>query len=278
MDPGIESGSFFRVTWSIKINPAQFSSRSGISKVGELTVDEAAEVADTLYHEARHSEQYFRIARMLAGQSKETSVPKIAAEIVDKLSIPATVATAAAGVPLNESKANAGLIAEARDWQSITIGIHEEYKGNINDWIAEARAALKLAKDATTANLATTKTGLDTQITAWQGADRGKFVDAHIATVEAIKNKGKMDKLVLKHLKAIQKLLSATDAAWKKVTDGWAADTDTVKLKNIAKARAPLSGLSAEVYAAYRDHLHEKDAWETGARVGAAFRKKANKK
>ena len=30
------------------------------------------------------------------------------------------------------------------------------------------------------------------------------------------------------------------------------------------------------LYSAYRDHLHEKDAWETGAAVGKEFRRLGN--
>jgi hypothetical protein len=275
---GDDSGTFSRVTWNVAINTNKFSSRAGITKVGELTVNEAAEVADTLYHECRHSEQYFRIARMLAAQSAEKDAAKIAAEIVKKMTIPNKVAVAAAAAPLADTKPNAALIAEAKDWESITIGIHEDYKGNINTWDDEVRAAMKLAADATVANLVATKGGLDTHVTGWAGASRGAFVNSHLTTVEAIKKKQRMDKLVVKHLKAIKKLLATVTAAWKVVTDGWATDGNAARLKKIRKMSAPLTKLEAETYAAYRDHLHEKDAWETGGLAGAAFRGLAKKK
>jgi hypothetical protein len=275
---GSASGQFFRDSWNVKINTGKFSSRNGITKVGELTVDEAAEVADTLYHECRHSEQYFRIARMLAGQSTKKTTAEIAKEIVDKMTIPNAVALDAAAAPLAETKANAALMAEAKDWQSITIGIHEQYKGNVNQWGDEADVARDLANATTQANLDKTKTDLDKQLTDWTGATRGKFVDDHLKTVEAIKDKGKMDKLVLKHLKAIKKLLAQVNAEWKTVTDGWAKDSKATRVKKIGNTGSALTKLASELYAAYRDHLHEKDAWETGALAGAAFRKQAKKK
>lgn len=275
---GDDSGTFSRVTWNVAINTNKFSSRAGVSKVGDLTVNEAAEVADTLYHECRHSEQYFRIARMLAARSAEKDQAKLAAEIARKMTIPNKVALAAAKVPLADNKANATLIAEARNWESITIGIHEDYKGNINTWDAEVRAAEKLADDATAANLVKTKGDLDTQITAWAGASRGAFVDAHLQTTEAIDKKQRMDRLVIKHLKAIKKRLTKVNAAWKVVTDGWAHDSAATSLRKVRKVSGPLSKLEAQVYAAYRDHLHEKDAWETGGLAGAAFRNLAKKK
>ena len=66
---GAASASFDRVAWNIAIDTSLFSSRSAITKVGQLSLDEAAEIADTIWHEMRHSEQYFRIARMRAALS-----------------------------------------------------------------------------------------------------------------------------------------------------------------------------------------------------------------
>lgn len=65
---GSDSGAFSRTTWNIKINPGKFSHRAGVTEVGRLTLDEARDVADTIFHESRHSEQYFRIARVQAGR------------------------------------------------------------------------------------------------------------------------------------------------------------------------------------------------------------------
>src|SRR5262249_4780910 len=160
----------------------------------------------------------------------------------------------------------------------ITLGIHEDYKGTINDWIAESRSALALARGVTAANLDKTRTDLDSQVTAWKSATRGAFVDSHLATVQAIKDKGKMDRLVLKHLEAIKKALANVNAAWKVVTDGWAKGSPATRLANVGKTAVAFDSLADQVYAAYRDHLHEKDAWETGNKAGAAFRKLAKKK
>jgi predicted transglutaminase-like cysteine proteinase len=270
---GNASGTFSRVTWAMDINTAKFSNRARVSKVSDLTLDEAAEIADTIYHEIRHSEQYFRIARVRAAESKKTGAD-IAKEIASDMSIPPAVAQAAAAVPMKAAKDNAYLRGEAKDWESITIGLHAEYKGIINTWIDEAWAARDAANAVDATNLNATKATISGHVSGWQTSNsRGKFVDSHLTKVEALATKGKMDKLVIKHLKAIKAALAKVNTAWKDVTDNWGTDDAAAKLRRLTAMRAPLRELGNAVYAAYRDHLHEKDAWETGAAVGKEFRR-----
>lgn len=276
---GSASGTFSRVTWTISMNTTLFSNRAGVTKVGELTVDEAAEIADTVYHEIRHSEQYFRMARVKAAQSSKKDVGEIAAEIVKAMDIPPEVAQAAAAAPLQATKENADLIAEAKDWESITIGIHATYKGVINQWGDEADEARDLAAAVSATNLDATKTKVGAHVTKWKDdALRSKFVESHLTTVEAIKDKSKMDDLVLAHLKAIKADLVKVNAAWKEVQDNWGTDDAAKKLTRLKGPQAPLTGLASSLYKAYRDHMHEKDAWETGAAVGKEFRKQGGTK
>ncbi|MEV4318217.1 hypothetical protein [Actinocrispum sp. NPDC049592] len=56
-----ESGSFDFATWSMQLNQLRFD-QSG------LTQADAADLANTVYHEARHTEQWFMMARYLSGQ------------------------------------------------------------------------------------------------------------------------------------------------------------------------------------------------------------------
>jgi hypothetical protein len=270
---GSASGTFSRVTWTITINTTKFSNRAGVTKVGQLTLDEAAEIADTIYHEVRHSEQYFRIARVRAAESKKTKAD-IAKDLEKDMSIPTDVAQAASAVPLKKGLDVAYQIAEAKDWESITIGLHAQYKGIINTWGDEADEARDAALAVTAGNLAATKATIGGHVDAWRtGASRRAFVDSHLAKVEALKNKSRMDKLVVKHLKAIKSALAAVLTAWKAVDDHWATDDAATRLGRLRAMQAPLRTLAKALYAAYRDHLHEKDAWETGAAVGAEFRR-----
>jgi hypothetical protein len=61
-------------TWSIEFNAERHF--GSVSKtLGEVTEDEIARAADTMYHEGRHVEQYFRIAQWRAQKMLEDGVP-----------------------------------------------------------------------------------------------------------------------------------------------------------------------------------------------------------
>ncbi len=64
------AGSFSYTTWSISINRA-FLEKFLASPDMQTRVSMVIELADTLYHEARHCEQVFRILRFLAGAGFE---------------------------------------------------------------------------------------------------------------------------------------------------------------------------------------------------------------
>jgi hypothetical protein len=55
--------AFMPATWMVLINPRGLQANA--------TDEEKARVAGAIYHEIRHAEQYFRIARMLAGEGAE---------------------------------------------------------------------------------------------------------------------------------------------------------------------------------------------------------------
>ena len=69
-DLGTTSGELDFTTWNLDLGKGPFSKTS-------VTKDDMAGMADTVYHEARHAEQWFRMARLVAGQGKDgTAVAK----------------------------------------------------------------------------------------------------------------------------------------------------------------------------------------------------------
>lgn len=80
-------GSFDFTTWSLPIGTQGFAN-----------MDDAmlAEVADTVYHECRHAEQWFRIARFKAGEKPAPT----ASELATSLGIPTEIAETALKSPL----------------------------------------------------------------------------------------------------------------------------------------------------------------------------------
>jgi hypothetical protein len=84
-------GSFSESTWSITLNKGAFSGPT-------VDVEAMAEMADTVFHEARHAEQFYRIAQMLAALGH--SVKDIRAKMVLNAPINAKAAAHAYDHPM----------------------------------------------------------------------------------------------------------------------------------------------------------------------------------
>ena len=83
-------GEFDANDWKITMNPARFSKRVPAPvTVGDLTADEQALAVSMIYHEARHAEQHFRIARVEAARLKPGATPpavlKLKTKILDEV-------------------------------------------------------------------------------------------------------------------------------------------------------------------------------------------------
>ncbi|MDQ6905445.1 MAG: DUF4157 domain-containing protein [Chloroflexota bacterium] len=83
-----DSAEFDFQTWELSIGSQGLDA--------PMTDDDVAEMADTVYHESRHAEQWFRIARLKAGEAPAPT----AAALADSLFIPQAIAKAALARPL----------------------------------------------------------------------------------------------------------------------------------------------------------------------------------
>jgi hypothetical protein len=251
-------GSFSRTTWMITLNTSSFSKRAGVTKVGEHSKSEVARIVQTIYHEARHAQQYFRIARMKAGEGKNFL------QIMTEMGIPPFVAAVAASKPLKpDSKANRKLLKEAKVWEQITVGKYGNYKGQINtvdDEVDEITAGFKAPSEA--ARITAIKPGIRKV-----GKRITDFFDKELVKVEKIAKLDKYDKKVRKTIKNMKK-------AFKKLKDAFKAQDGHPKKYNTASLKKLTRKLSAITYGAYRSHEHEVDAWAVGGAAGKRFKKK----
>ena len=100
------AGQFDFSTWGLDLNTNLF-------KQASITKGEAATVADTVYHEARHCEQWHRMARLEAGKGKKAD------DLVTEMFIPKAIADDAVARPLKaESKEG----KEAETWYQSVYG------------------------------------------------------------------------------------------------------------------------------------------------------------
>jgi hypothetical protein len=128
---GDDAGKFIPNEWQLLFNRATFE---------KPTIDktEAAEIADTVYHEARHAEQFFQVARLMAGKMKP-------AEIAAKTAIPIQIATEAHKQPLTAGTPEAAL---AESVQQSVYGQDRPHREATLTKLKEATTEVKAAEAA----------------------------------------------------------------------------------------------------------------------------------
>jgi|GEM_PF-871989 len=129
-DLGNDSGQFDFTTWTLFLGQGPFSQAT-------ITDKDAADIADTVFHEARHSEQWFMMAQLLAGKGLKAAV------IATTMSIPADIATAAAAKPLKKGSTEA---IEAEGWYDSVYGSNADYRNRVLDDVEVKDNALKKAR------------------------------------------------------------------------------------------------------------------------------------
>jgi hypothetical protein len=254
------SGTFDRTVWMIRLNADLFTGRPGVTKVSQLEKGEVAEIVDTVYHEARHSEQYFQIARLQAGEGKNPFT------IMSDMSIPFMVAFAAAQDPLtDDTKANRRLMAEAREWEQITVGKYGDYKGHVYGVMDDAKAiqdaAVSDPSDAVAlAAVGPTVTAAEIRINT--------FFNPQQTTIEAIpkRDRDKFDKNVLKRVIKIKK-------AFKKIKDEYTMQVGDPTKQDALEIELLASEYSDAGYKAYKAFEHEKDTWAVGEAAARRFKR-----
>jgi hypothetical protein len=245
-----ESGpaaEFLASDWQMVLHPSGFTKRKDVKTMGELTPEEAASVAMTIYHEARHAEQRFRVARLFAAEHKELS-----------FEMEETAAEAARKTPL--TKASALELREARDWRTNVAGEDSTYREAVSWWTSEASKAAKLARDVKADDAGDVRDRIGRLLHGWSkpgGAE--ETVRSSLGAAKARKAT-----TVVKDIERITAAFDAADAAWRKLPE----QVTPADFKPLAEA---LLELSKAVYAAYTDQPVETDAWDAGLAVYDAF-------
>jgi hypothetical protein len=135
-DLGNDAGQLDFATWTLQLGQAPFSKAT-------VTDAEAADMADTVFHESRHAEQWHMMARMRAGK------PKSAKAIATELGIPADIAADAFSKPLKKGSMEA---LEAEGWYDSVYGVDSAARDATLTEIDAAGTARKKARAAVKAN------------------------------------------------------------------------------------------------------------------------------
>jgi hypothetical protein len=130
-DIGVDAGNFHFQTWQMRIALPAVSKDS-------LTRDDAADIVNTVYHEARHAEQWFRMAQLQAGRGHS------AAGIAFELGIPRRIANLAKAAPLDPESMQ-GVIAAG--WYDSVYGSGAEQRNATLNTVEAAAKARDRARD-----------------------------------------------------------------------------------------------------------------------------------
>jgi hypothetical protein len=243
---------FDHESWSMFINPETFTHRPDeVHSLGDLTADEAAIIAMTVYHEARHGEQHFRIARLEAGQGKE----------IDPM-MDADAAAAAGADPLKARGADPLELREARDWYSVEYGDDATYREAVTDWQGGIREIARAARDVKPDGTGDLRERIGRLLKAWSKyGGAAEYVRSHLASA---KKRGATT--IVKNVSRINAAYDAVEREFKKL----GTNPSPQDFKPLAEA---LRELYRAVNKAYEEAPVEYDAYRTGDAVFYAFHK-----
>ena len=294
-EPKTERGLFTSSGWTINVDLLQITKKPVNTKLRDLTSDEASEVADTSYHEARHAEQAFLQARVLASKDK-----KDAAAIQKALDIPPTVATAAFN--LRASPPDKAVLPFVEQWNTLEPGgKHFDYKQFVHDLmffigntlnaqpnplglkfgeILSAHADLRKVIDGwkkdtmpfaqkKASDLKAAKRGpVEVQILS----DLGK-IERGFATIE------KADAVFAAAAAQLRRTMAAVQSGRRRPLGAAATESSRLDLaSHLAGVTVAIAQFGVTAENAYRAYPHEVDARRVGHAAKAAFASAAKKR
>lgn len=240
---------FYADGWYMVINGV--TRDENIHTLGELDEDTVAIVAMNVYHEARHAEQRFRVARMQAGEGAEID-----------LSMDEDAAEAAAAAPLDPRKMPAQERREAKEWQTNTLGGDARYRDAVMEWMDEVKSATRETREVAS------KDGRDPEdlrkmlgriFTAWANTGALMAIREHLPSAQQRKNA-----TIIADIALMDQRFQAAEAEWKSIP-AQPARWDFVQLANA------LRELVRAIDRAYRNQPVERDAHEVGGATFDAF-------
>jgi len=282
------AGGFSHDSWSISLDLAKTAAHPLTAKIGDLTAEQVAEVAGVCYHEARHAEQAFLVARTVANEAKGK---KDAKAIASELHIPEFAAKAA----LNSREPMPGKdgMAQVEQWRALgESGKHHDYwdwNETFRGFVGDVGAAFPKPRPEGVDKIVAAWTALSPTLAGWR-KDSLSQLDGMIATLTKAKARDAVDKQVLRDMQKIRAGLAKVFKVDKALND----EVAKFKARQAEASKKPLSVPEAkgiqEQFAllwidlelavfeleqttndAYRAYPEEADAYAAEAAVMKAF-------
>jgi hypothetical protein len=249
---------FHRSEWTIEIDLEYISSGLVSPTVGALSQDRAGEIAGSIYHEARHAEQAFRVARMMAGDGKTAEA------IVSELHMPTEVVEAVMENPLVKSPETIREFEEAKKWSSMIGGSLMEYRGYVSVYQRGAFEAYETIRELSEQNFIDVQTKVK-QFMDEKVAFYALYFAAEYERLNSGRDKREDDDKIAADIFKIHSATVLLQDAWQ---DGKAAQD----LAGLQELTEPLSTLWLKLYDAYKRFPDEKDAEKVGQAIEEKFK------
>ena len=249
---------FHRAEWTIEVDLEYLSKGLEPPTVGALSQDQAGDIAGTIYHEARHAEQAFRVARMLAGEGN------IAETIVSELDMPAEVVAAAMENPLVKGQETIREFEEAKKWSSMIGGNLMEYRGTVFTYRHAAFEVYESMLELSEANFTTVQAKVK-QFMDEKVAYYAPYFAAEYERLQMGQDRRKNDDKIANDINYIHSETTLLQTAWQ-------AGNAAEDLAGLQSLKDPLTTLWLTLYDAYKRFPDEKDADKAGRAVEDKFK------
>jgi hypothetical protein len=251
LDTGLDTdGEFKQEPWKILINPNKFSDRPNVKTLGDLHEDELTNVVGTFYHEARHADQDFLVARMLAGKGDTV------AQIHAKTKIPTKIAKKAVDKKLTNASVDRDQIPGAKILFDTMYGEHKELvefvvelSGDIQSLQSLARAAAKTADKNALHAVEVKSSNLVTKLQRWS-----TVFDKKLDVLGKKQQKTALDQQMFNDVTNINKQVKMVITEWKAIRKPLVKDDS----EDFAQT---LEDFLTELEPVYRRLENEKDAF-----------------
>jgi len=260
IDHGGKGGAHFDAElWEMYIDADGFTHRDGVTTLGQLTEDEAAIIAMSVYHEARHAEQRFRVARLQAGEGAPLG-----------FRMDEDAAKAAAAKPLDKRATPAHELREAEAWRTNQMGDDALYREVVTQWQGDVTTYAKLARgvaDEDGPEPSEVHERIGRVLKGWAKPDHAMdVVRKHLPSAQKRRNA-----TIIADITLIDERFTAAEAEWKALP----AQPGRGDFAALAEA---LRQLVRAINGAYRNQPIEKDAYEAGGATFDAFHKELAKR
>ena len=237
------AGGFAQKSWTVQFNLAGTAKQPLTAKIGGIPGDRISEIAGIFYHECRHAEQAFLVARLVASEAKGSRTAKQIAADLELDEAAADAALKATG-PLPGGKEG---LEKIRGWRAFEKGGEHydywEWNEHLQQFVGNVLRSIPDPAPEGVESIRAELTKLAPTFADWRKTTIA-FADTKLAALKGDKGRDATDNEALRHL-------TKTRAVLKDVMDQEASTLKQLAKLDRRKAGAkPLSVEEARVFQA----------------------------